>query len=45
LDAHHQDSWRDAAGNVIGIIGGGRNITPQKEAELKLTRSAICSAR
>lgn len=30
--------WRDAAGNVIGIIGGGRNITPQKEAELKLMR-------
>ena len=29
--------WRDAAGNIIGIIGGGRNITRQKEAELKLT--------
>ena len=29
--------WRDAAGNVIGIIGGGRNITHQKETELKLT--------
>ncbi len=28
--------WRDAAGNIIGIIGGGRNITKQKEAELKL---------
>ena len=29
--------WRDAAGNIIGIIGGGRNITRQKETELKLT--------
>ncbi|HVU26620.1 MAG TPA: PAS domain-containing protein [Verrucomicrobiae bacterium] len=29
--------WRDAEGNIIGIIGGGRNITKQKEAELKLT--------
>ena len=29
--------WRDAAGNIIGLIGGGRNITRQKEAELKLT--------
>jgi PAS domain S-box-containing protein len=28
--------WRDAAGNIVGIIGGGRNITKQKEAELKL---------
>ncbi len=28
--------WRDAEGNVIGIIGGGRNITKQKEMELKL---------
>jgi PAS domain S-box-containing protein len=27
--------WRDAKGNVIGIIGGGRNITQQKELELK----------
>ncbi|HVU08688.1 MAG TPA: PAS domain-containing protein [Verrucomicrobiae bacterium] len=29
--------WRDADGNIIGIIGGGLNITKQKEAELKLT--------
>ncbi|MGB7767672.1 MAG: PAS domain S-box protein [Verrucomicrobiia bacterium] len=29
--------WRDAAGKIIGIIGGGRNITQQKETELKLT--------
>jgi PAS domain S-box-containing protein len=29
--------WRDASGNIIGIIGSGRNITRQKEAELKLT--------
>ena len=28
--------WRDAAGNIVGIIGGGRNITKQKEAEIKL---------
>jgi PAS domain S-box-containing protein len=28
--------WRDAEGNIIGIIGGGRNITKQKEMELKL---------
>ncbi|MGA2029470.1 MAG: PAS domain-containing protein [Verrucomicrobiota bacterium] len=28
--------WRDMAGNIIGIIGGGRNVTKQKEAELKL---------
>jgi PAS domain S-box-containing protein len=29
--------WRDADGNIVGIIGGGRNITKQKEMELKLT--------
>jgi PAS domain S-box-containing protein len=29
--------WRDADSNIIGIIGSGRNITRQKEAELKLT--------
>lgn len=29
--------WRDDNGNIIGIIGGGRNITKQKEIELKLT--------
>jgi PAS domain S-box-containing protein len=29
--------WRNAAGKVVGIIGGGRNITKEKEAELKLT--------
>ena len=29
--------WRNAAGEIIGIIGGGRDITRQKEAELKLT--------
>ena len=29
--------WRDAAGNIIGLVGGGRDITSQKEAELKLT--------
>ncbi len=29
--------WRDDDGNIIGIIGGGRNITKQKEIELKLT--------
>jgi PAS domain S-box-containing protein len=29
--------WRDAEGNIIGIIGGGRNITKQRETELKLT--------
>ena len=28
--------WRDANGTIVGIIGGGRNITKQKEAELKL---------
>jgi PAS domain S-box-containing protein len=28
--------WRDADGNIIGIIGGGRNISKQKEMELKL---------
>jgi PAS domain S-box-containing protein len=28
--------WRDAAGNIVGIIGGGRNITKQKEVEIKL---------
>jgi len=28
---------RDAAGNIIGLVGGGRDITKQKEAELKLT--------
>ena len=28
---------RDAAGNIIGLVGGGRDITRQKEAELKLT--------
>ncbi len=28
---------RDAAGNIIGLIGGGHDITKQKEAELKLT--------
>jgi PAS domain S-box-containing protein len=28
--------WRDAEGNIIGIVGGGRNITKQKEMELKL---------
>ena len=28
--------WRDTAGNIIGMIGGGRNITKQKEAEVKL---------
>jgi PAS domain S-box-containing protein len=28
--------WRDAAGNIVGIVGGGRNITKQKEAEIKL---------
>ena len=28
--------WRDAKGTIVGIIGGGRNITKQKEAELKL---------
>ncbi len=28
--------WRDNAGNIIGIIGGGRNITQQKEVEIKL---------
>jgi PAS domain S-box-containing protein len=27
----------DAAGNIIGLVGGGRDITRQKEAELKLT--------
>ncbi len=27
---------RDAAGNIIGLVGGGRDITQQKEAELKL---------
>jgi len=27
--------WRDASGNIVGIIGGGRNITKQKEAEIK----------
>ena len=29
--------WRDDDGNIMGIIGGGRNITKQKEIELKLT--------
>ncbi|HKW28337.1 MAG TPA: PAS domain S-box protein, partial [Verrucomicrobiae bacterium] len=28
---------RDAAGNIIGLVGGGRDITRQKEAELRLT--------
>jgi len=28
---------RDAAGNIIGLVGGGRDITQQKEAELRLT--------
>lgn len=28
--------WRDARGKIIGIIGGGRNITKQKEIEAKL---------
>jgi PAS domain S-box-containing protein len=27
---------RDAAGNIIGLVGGGRDITRQKEVELKL---------
>ena len=27
---------RDAAGNIIGLVGGGRDITREKEAELKL---------
>jgi PAS domain S-box-containing protein len=27
---------RDATGNIIGLVGGGRDITQQKEAELKL---------
>jgi PAS domain S-box-containing protein len=28
---------RDAAGNIIGLVGGGQDITKQKEAEVKLT--------
>ncbi|MGH7977383.1 MAG: hybrid sensor histidine kinase/response regulator, partial [Limisphaerales bacterium] len=28
--------WRDANGNIVGLIGGSRNITKQKEAEIKL---------
>jgi PAS domain S-box-containing protein len=28
---------RDATGNIIGLVGGGRDITRQKEAELRLT--------
>ncbi|MGO8764623.1 MAG: PAS domain-containing protein [Limisphaerales bacterium] len=28
--------WRDAAGNIIGLIGIGRDIHDQKQAELKL---------
>ncbi len=28
--------WRNTAGDIIGIIGGGRDITKQKEAELRL---------
>ena len=28
---------RDAAGNIIGLVGGGRDITKQKEAEVRLT--------
>ncbi|MGH7991805.1 MAG: PAS domain-containing protein, partial [Limisphaerales bacterium] len=28
--------WRDADGNIAGLIGGSRNITKQKEAEVKL---------
>lgn len=28
--------WRDANGNIIGLIGGSRNITKQKETEVKL---------
>jgi PAS domain S-box-containing protein len=29
--------WRDDNGNIMGIIGGGRNITKQKEIERRLT--------
>jgi PAS domain S-box-containing protein len=28
--------WRDASGKIIGLIGIGRNITNQKNAEMKL---------
>ncbi|MGD1088956.1 MAG: PAS domain-containing protein [Verrucomicrobiota bacterium] len=31
--------WRDAAGNIIGLVGIGRNITAVKEAEAKMALS------
>jgi PAS domain S-box-containing protein len=30
--------WRDATGKIIGLVGVGRDVTSQKEAEIKLEK-------